>query len=137
MESFHRISQTNTLLSFLFHFGSMMVPYRGLWVIEECLSIWELSYANYTLELWMMKDYKLPSSWTKTTLVLLINDGVPNFFPLCSTKSSDIIATTDGGYGLVKFNDKGQISEYRSVSFYIRTEVAMYTESLLSLPDDH
>jgi hypothetical protein len=72
----------------------MMVPYRGLWVIEECLSIWELSYANYTLELWMMKDYKLPSSWTKTTLVLLINDGVPNFFLLCSTKSSDIIATT-------------------------------------------
>ncbi|MCH85981.1 F-box protein [Trifolium medium] len=107
----------------------------GLWVFEGFLSIWALSYAKHTIEIWVMKDYKLRSSWTKT-LVLLIDD-VPNFSPIFSTKSSDMIGTTYGGYGLVKYNDKRQTSEYRS--FYNnrhRCEVAVYTESLLSLPGD-
>ncbi|MCI16828.1 F-box protein, partial [Trifolium medium] len=110
--------------------------YRDLWVFEGFLSIWELSYATRTLEIWVMKDYTLCSSWTKT-LVLLMNDGVPYFSPIYFTKSSDIIGTSYGGYGLVKYNDKGQVLEYGS--FYKnlhRSKVAVYTESLLSLPGD-
>ncbi|MCH89079.1 F-box/kelch-repeat protein [Trifolium medium] len=86
--------------------------------------------------MWVMKDYKLHSSWTKV-LDLLIDYPTPNFFPICFTKSGDIIGT-DGGVGLIKYNDKGHRLEYRNHSNNPDgTQVAVYPESLLSLPGDH
>ncbi|RHN64195.1 hypothetical protein MtrunA17_Chr4g0066441 [Medicago truncatula] len=81
-----------------------------------------------------MKEYKVHSSWTKT--FVFSTDVIPThcFSPICRTKSGDIIAT-DGEVGLVKYDEKGQFLEY--TSYYkenCTSRVAMYTESLLSLP---
>jgi len=110
--------------------------YCGLWVFGEFLSLWAMKGRNI-FQMWVMKDSKLHSSWTKT-LDLRIDDIIPNFSPICSTKSGDIIGR-DGDSGLVKYNnDKVQLLDYHS--YYnnsVGSKVAMYTESLLSLPGDH
>ncbi|AES95212.2 hypothetical protein MtrunA17_Chr5g0406091 [Medicago truncatula] len=96
-----------------------------------------MDFANDTVEIWVMKEYKVHSSWKKT-LVLSI-DGISTklFSPICSTKSGDIIGTEDG-WRLVKYNDKGQLIEWHYYSSSTHgTEVALYTESLLSLPGDN
>ncbi|CAJ2643908.1 unnamed protein product [Trifolium pratense] len=108
----------------------------GLWVFGEFLSLWAIDYyENDTVEIWVMKEYKVNSSWAKT-LVLSIDDIPTQYFsPLCSTKSGDIIET-DGVTGLVKYNNKGQLLEHRSYCNNASiSEVALYSESLLSLPD--
>jgi len=106
--------------------------YYGLWVFGEFLSLWVKNYHNQMFEIWVMKKYKLHSSWTKT-LVVPIGDDIHCFYPIYSTKSGDIIGTNGGQYGLVKYNNKGQLLEYLKMNPNA-SEVAMYTESLLSLP---
>ncbi|KAK2358417.1 F-box/kelch-repeat protein [Trifolium repens] len=88
-------------------------------------------YYNNKFVMWVMKDYKLHSSWTK---ILDIDFPTLNFFPICFTKSGDIIGT-EGEVGLIKYNDKGQRLEYcKDFNRLDRFKVAVYTESLLSLP---
>jgi F-box interacting protein len=104
-----------------------------LWVFGECLSVWTMQ--DDIVEIWVMKEYNMHSSWTKT-LVFSI-DVIPTrcFSPTCCTKSGDIIGR-DWGNGLVKFDDKGQLLEHPSYFKGDRgSRVAMYTESLLSLPN--
>ncbi|XP_003609541.3 F-box/kelch-repeat protein At3g23880 [Medicago truncatula] len=82
-----------------------------LWVFGELLSVW--TRQNDIVEIWVMKEYKVHSSWTKT-LVFSI-DVIPThyFAPICCTKIGDIIGT-DGEVGLVKYDEKGQFLEYTS-----------------------
>ncbi|WJX90760.1 hypothetical protein P8452_72627 [Trifolium repens] len=107
-----------------------------LLVSGEFLSLCAKQYDNhgyYTckFEMWMMKDYKLHSSWTK---ILDVDYPTFNFSPICFTKSGDIIGTY-GCVGLIKYNDKGQRLEYCNYSNNLgKFEVAVYTESLFSLP---
>ncbi|CAI8610524.1 unnamed protein product [Vicia faba] len=106
--------------------------YCDLWVFGEFLSLW--SMGNDTVEIWVMKEYKVHSSWT-ITLVLPI-DGISTqyFSPICCTNSGDIIGT-DGSSGLVKYDDKGKFLDHRSYGNDERgSQVVMYVESLLSLP---
>jgi F-box interacting protein len=111
----------------------------GLWVFGEFLSLWSMNYQNNTkaVEIWVMKEYKVPSSWTKA--IVLRVDGIPKeyFIPLCFTKSGYIIGTDISGTGLAKYNDKGQLLEYHSYSHDWRgLQMAPYIESMLSLPAD-
>jgi F-box interacting protein len=109
--------------------------YCGLWVFGEFLSLWAMDYEYDTVEIWVMKEYKVNSSWAKTLVLSMDNVSTQYFSPLSSTKSGDIIGT-DGVTGLVKYNDKGQLLEHRSYcNDLYRSEVALYSESLLSLPD--
>jgi hypothetical protein len=87
---------------------------------------------NDTVEIWVMKEYKVHSSWTKTHV--LPTDGIPNnfFSPLCSTKSGDIVGV-DYHNRLVKYNDERPLLGHRSY----RNNPAVYTECLLSLPGDN
>ncbi|CAJ2653305.1 unnamed protein product [Trifolium pratense] len=82
---------------------------KNLWVFQEFLSLWVKNYDNDTVEIWVMKEYKLHSSWTKTHALPI--DAIPtkNFSPLSSTKTGDIVGTDDHT-GLVKYNDEGQLS---------------------------
>jgi len=106
-----------------------------LWVFKEFLSLWAIW--DGTVEIWVMKEYKVCSSWTKTLVLSIDGISTKYFFPICSTISGDIIGT-DGGTELVKYDDKGQLLEHRSYYNDARgTRVAMYTESLLSLPGDN
>ncbi|CAJ2663757.1 unnamed protein product [Trifolium pratense] len=104
----------------------------GLWIFGEFLSLWVKDYPNNTIEIWVMKEYKLHSSWTKT-LVICANGGIPFYKPVCRTKSGDIIGKDH--YRLVKYNDKGQLLEYLHIDRYV-DDLAMYTESLFSLPGE-
>ncbi|GAU41609.1 hypothetical protein TSUD_196790 [Trifolium subterraneum] len=106
-----------------------------LWVFGEFLSLWAMDYDE--TEIWVMKEYKVHSSWTKI-LVLSIDGNdistIDYFSLICTTKSGDIIGS-DNGKRLVKYNDRGQLLEYLSNSYSPHEyQAAMYTESLLSLP---
>jgi len=65
------------------------------------------------------------------------NPVVPSV-PIISTLLSVDIIGTDGTTGLVKYDENGQLLEH---SFYCkednRSRVAVYAESLLSLPGDN
>ncbi|XP_058758975.1 F-box protein CPR1-like isoform X2 [Vicia villosa] len=107
-----------------------------LWVYGEFFSAYVRNYSNDTVEIWVMKEYKVNSSWIMT-LVLPI-DRIPNddFSLLCCTESGDIIGSNDG-VGLVKYDENGQFLEQHSYSNYdLSLQVTMYIDSMLSLPSD-
>ncbi|MCH99651.1 F-box protein, partial [Trifolium medium] len=108
---------------------------RGLWVFGEHLSFWAMDYNNGRFEIWVMKEYKVHSSWTIIGLPL---HPITNRYlcPMYCTKNGDIIGIS-GISSLVKYNDKGQLLRHRSFSNNPPEEVIMYTESLLSLPGDN
>ncbi|KAK7348261.1 hypothetical protein VNO80_22812 [Phaseolus coccineus] len=87
-------------------------------------------------EIWVMKEYKIQSSWTKSVDVSVDEIPTKYFSLICFTKSGDIVGT-DGNNGLVKCNSEGQLLEHRSYSnCRSHSLAAVYTESLLSLPYD-
>ncbi|GAU41600.1 hypothetical protein TSUD_196700 [Trifolium subterraneum] len=115
----------------------------GLWVFGEFLSIWAMYYFdgdndddyNHRLEIWVMKEYKVDSPWTKILVHSFDDISRKYFFPICSTKSGDIIGTH--AFSVAKCDDKGQLLEYHSYfNDQSGCEVALYTESLFSLPNN-
>ncbi|XP_058732759.1 F-box/kelch-repeat protein At3g06240-like [Vicia villosa] len=118
--------------------GGNLLQCDGLWVYEEFLSVYTKDNNNDTVEIWVMKEYKVNSSWTMTLVLPVDLIVCPNkeFFPLCCTKSGDIIGT-DEDDGLVKYDRNGKFLEQHSYYNYsLRCGVTMYVESLLSLPGD-
>ncbi|WVZ20503.1 hypothetical protein V8G54_007825 [Vigna mungo] len=97
---------------------------------ERSFSEWDQS-----VKIWVMEEYRVQSSWTKTIVVSAENiPAAMYFFPIYYTKDGDIFGT-DGWTGLAKYNGKGQLQEHRSYSKgSYRSQVAVYTESLLSFP---
>ncbi|XP_057427349.1 F-box/kelch-repeat protein At3g23880-like [Lotus japonicus] len=84
-----------------------------------------------TLEIFVMEKYKIQSSWTKTIVVSLSGTDI---FSICSTKSGDIVMHSMTG--LEKYTDKGeQLLEHCVGGGLLISQVYMYTESILSLPD--
>ncbi|XP_061349787.1 F-box/kelch-repeat protein At3g23880-like [Gastrolobium bilobum] len=100
-----------------------------LWVLGGFLSLWAIGEG--TTDIWVMEEYKVHSSWTKAITVSTNDIPTQYFSPICSTKNGDIVGL-DGTKGFVKYNDKGLLQEYCNDSH--GCQVAMYTESLLSLP---
>ena len=121
--------------------------HSGLWVFGEFLSIWVKDAFNDTTEIWVMKEYKVHSSWTKTLVLpqhvipyhdfdlLYYSRTVDKFHPIYYTENGDIIGKY-GGTRLVKYNDKGQFLGHHSFC-NSPSEVVVYTESLLSLSGDN
>ncbi|CAK8563584.1 unnamed protein product [Lathyrus sativus] len=106
-----------------------------LWVFREFFSLWAVE--DDTVEIWVMKEYAVHSSWTKTLVLSTGAISTQYFSPICCTKSGKIIGT-DGGTGLVKYDEKGDFLEHRLYcNNPCQFQVAMYTESLLSLPCDN
>ncbi|KAI4317717.1 hypothetical protein L6164_025565 [Bauhinia variegata] len=87
-----------------------------------------------SVEIWLMKQYRVRSSWTKS-IVLSVADILTNTFsPICFTKGGEIVGL-DGCTGLVKFNHKGELLGQRDYSpDWPECKVAVCTETLLSLP---
>ncbi|XP_020225504.1 F-box/kelch-repeat protein At3g06240 [Cajanus cajan] len=102
-------------------------------VLGESLSLC-IAGCDSPAEIWVMEEYKVQSSWTKTIVVPV--DAIPSqyFSFICSTKCGDIVGT-DGNTGLVKCNDEGQLEEYQTYcDGSHRSLMVVYTETLLSLP---
>nr|KYP69876.1 F-box/kelch-repeat protein At3g06240 family [Cajanus cajan] len=102
--------------------------------LRELLSLYCIVGWNQSVEIWVMNEYKVQSSWTKA-IVVSINDIPTGCFSLiCSTKDGDMVGT-NGRCRLAKYNDKGQLLEHRSYcNGPCRSQVSVYTESLFSLP---
>ncbi|XP_058732832.1 F-box/kelch-repeat protein At3g06240-like [Vicia villosa] len=61
-----------------------------LWIFGEFLSLWGMDCENRRIEIWVMKEYNVHSSWIKG-IVLSLNILPPHkFSPICSTKNGDI-----------------------------------------------
>ncbi|KAK7281735.1 hypothetical protein RIF29_09977 [Crotalaria pallida] len=124
------------------------VNFCDLCVLKGFLSLYNRS-DDLTVEIWMLQEYKVHSSWTKAIVVHTDNLHKICFSPICSTKSGDIVGKTicstksddtDGNKKnneemLVKYNAEGQLLEQRSYhDNQHEFNVVMYTESLLSFP---
>ncbi|KAI5416058.1 hypothetical protein KIW84_041196 [Lathyrus oleraceus] len=112
-----------------------------LWVFGEFLSLWAMDCENNSIEIWLMKEYNVPSSWIKAIILPMEILSPHQFTPICSTKNGDIIGT-DGENILLRYNDEGETIEGSSYCCFPDSAVSngspsiMYTESLLSLPGD-
>jgi F-box interacting protein len=107
------------------------------------------------IEIWMMKEYKVQSLWTKSHIVLpsLRKNNFRYFSVICFTKNGDVVGK-HGDTELVRFDDKGVMLERRDYCDYEkkcticshpkeshcacgkRSQAVTITESLLSLPCD-
>lgn len=103
-----------------------------LLVLRGLISVWNMEMS--TLKIWVMQEYAVHSSWTKTFDFSF--DPAPDFSPVCFTNGGDIVGPVADG-GLAKLDDKGGLLEYHSYGdcHFVRSQMAVYTESLLSLPD--
>ncbi|KAL2329778.1 hypothetical protein Fmac_017359 [Flemingia macrophylla] len=108
-------------------------------VLGECLCLCLRDRYRYCemSEIWVMKEYRVRSSWTK-----LID--IPFIYPLHITKDGGIfgIYGIDGisrSLRLAKFNNKGELVDSfvydgDQVCYYASLKSSLYRESLLSLP---
>ncbi|QCD79894.1 F-box/kelch-repeat protein At3g23880-like [Vigna unguiculata] len=106
-------------------------------VLGDFLCVHVMGYHECPLQIWVMKEYKIHSSWTRSVDVPV--DEIPTkcFSLICATKNGDIVGRTDGDSGLVKCNNEGEFLEHRSYYDGRRgSQMIVYTESLLSLPYD-
>ncbi|KAG5001243.1 hypothetical protein JHK87_022315 [Glycine soja] len=81
-------------------------------------------------EIWVMKEYKMQSSWTKSTVIPTFD-----FYPICAAEDGGIFGSNCEG--LVKHDDNGELFDYHISAEGQRlycANPAMYQESLLSLP---
>jgi F-box interacting protein len=106
--------------------------YYSLCVLGEFLGLCAMDYKNHIVEIWMMKEYKQHSSWTNT-VVIRVDPCFSFTKPVYGTKSGVIIGKD--GDRLVKYNGKRQMLEYLQIDLQVK-ELALYTESLFSLPGD-
>ncbi|XP_057451091.1 uncharacterized protein LOC130743000 [Lotus japonicus] len=108
----------------------------NLWVYGRYFSL-SVQRRDFTCEIWVMKKYKVQTSWTKT-LVLSFNHYF--HFPECSTKGGDIVMST--GHKLTKYSEEGVVQgeqlepqNHSSYCGFLNPSASLYTESMLSLPD--
>ncbi|XP_061362145.1 F-box/kelch-repeat protein At3g06240-like [Gastrolobium bilobum] len=103
--------------------------FGDLLIMGGCLSVWYYRCGLHKTQVWLMKEYKVQSSWT----MFEIPDR--KFSHIWSAKGGELVALSDDS--LMKFNDKGELLEILKISkLMILLKPAFYTESLLSLPGD-
>ncbi|RYR60251.1 hypothetical protein Ahy_A04g017327 [Arachis hypogaea] len=106
--TFSRISAPEQLVMF-------SRGYSGLALLGGCLALYYRDFNSCSTHIWVMKEYKVHSSWTLYQVPCKV------FQPLCFSSNGDIIGrdyTKRGG-----------------LAFYYHNH-ALYTESLLPLPSD-
>ncbi|XP_027352266.1 F-box/kelch-repeat protein At3g06240-like [Abrus precatorius] len=110
----------------------------SLRVLGGCLSVCCSVHGCDRDEIWVMKEYKVQSSWTKSFGMYTYDIPHNHFSPICVTKDGGIFGSNFCGR-LEKLNDKGEILEHltyrRSKGLYGgNLQFALYRESLLPLP---
>ncbi|KAG5102633.1 hypothetical protein JHK84_047602 [Glycine max] len=112
--------------------------FYSLGVMRGCLCIYSKSRwpTMLEIEVWTLKEYKVQSSWTKSSFVLSHDYYDTTFIPICFTRK-DEIWSVDCTQALLRFNDKGEQLErrvYEKMGPLMHREFVMYRESLLPLP---
>ncbi|KAG4925951.1 hypothetical protein JHK84_051639 [Glycine max] len=116
------------------HFTEEKLEIYSLRVMGGCLCVCCSVQGSEMTEIWVMNEYKVHSSWTKTIVIPISN----RFSPIFITKEGGIFGSNSTGM-LEKRNGKGELLEH-----FIDNECqgfncanlqsALYTESLLPLP---
>ncbi|XP_016165189.1 F-box/kelch-repeat protein At3g06240-like [Arachis ipaensis] len=112
--------------------------YPGLALLGGCLALYYYNNDSDKTEIWVMKEYKVHSSWT------LYQIPCGNFRPLCLSNNGDIIGEQfildkEEKKKFLIYNVGGQLLprvKYPCFVHNISVTDAMYTESLLTLPSD-
>ncbi|RYR60232.1 hypothetical protein Ahy_A04g017303 [Arachis hypogaea] len=109
-------------------------PFPCLALLGDCLSLYCDNYGSHTTQIWVMKEYKVHSSWT------LYQIPCKAFQPLCLSSNGDIIGKGDAfsdKRGYLIYNVRGDLlKHFKNLYCPIRGADAVYTESLLSLPSN-
>ncbi|RHN79382.1 putative F-box domain-containing protein [Medicago truncatula] len=104
----------------------------SLWVFRGFLSLWVLRFKD-RVDIWVMKEYKGQSSWTKT--LVLNMDTIPRISPICCTKSGDIVGTSCR-IVLIRYDNEGEFLEhtyYCKCSTYVSIYTSLCFHSLVSV----
>ncbi|MED6112417.1 hypothetical protein PIB30_061537 [Stylosanthes scabra] len=103
---------------------------RKLVVLGGCLGI---SYFNKDgkTEIFIMKEYKVESSWTKLDIVLPCDYYDIN--PVCFTNGGELVGTKSNK--LVKVSDDGASAESQTINWN-HSKMLVFTEILLSFSED-
>ena len=97
-----------------------------------CLALCIRRVHEGKLKIWVMKEYKVQSSWT---LYEIFDAG---FRPICLSSDGDIIGFDDETRRFAKYNARGQQLEHFGCQQQLQyATYTMYTGSLLSLPNDN
>ncbi|XLR20628.1 F-box/kelch-repeat protein At3g23880-like [Arachis ipaensis] len=102
-----------------------------------CLALY--SDDKHKTEIWVMKEYKVPSSW-----ILMYDIPYGNNLPLCMSNGSDIIALNFTPryckIRFAKYNVSGELLNYSplplSEYYYFHRSFSVYTGSLFPFPCD-
>ncbi|KAK8466183.1 hypothetical protein PHAVU_008G026150 [Phaseolus vulgaris] len=131
--AFDLVQRSFSEISLLDHLTTEKCGVCGLRVVGGCLGVCYSVEGSATTEIWVMKEYKVHSSWAKFIVV-----PTCDFSPICITKDGGIFGSDMRS--LEKYDDKGQLLEHRAYGvqeelFYcLNLQCAIYRESLLSLP---
>ncbi|XP_020977844.1 F-box/kelch-repeat protein At3g06240-like isoform X2 [Arachis ipaensis] len=110
--------------------------YTSLALLGGCLSLYSCKDDCYNTDIWVMKEYKVHSSWT------LYQIPCKYFRPLCLSSNKDIIGrgyTSCGKTGYFIYNVRGDLLKHFKdlcCQHPRRKPIIVYTESLLPLPSD-
>ncbi|MED6155568.1 hypothetical protein PIB30_006437 [Stylosanthes scabra] len=97
-----------------------------------CLGIYYMT-KDWEVDLWVMKEYNVESSWTKQNVMLTCYDGM--FFFLCFTNGGELVGMQQNKK-LIKFSDKGAWAVSLAITCNRSDKLmVMFTQSLLSLQD--
>ncbi|XP_057444699.1 F-box/kelch-repeat protein At3g06240-like [Lotus japonicus] len=104
-----------------------------------CLCYQGICGMDEVFEIWIMKEYKVASSWTKSFVLPFTSIAYSQFLSSCYTRCGDIFGSSGYGGELMKLNfndDKAHIVEYRSCLPFqgFVQHFHFYRESLLPLP---
>ncbi|XLR21235.1 hypothetical protein S83_013964 [Arachis hypogaea] len=108
--------------------------YSSLALLGGCLALYYRNYDSCNTHIWVMKEYKVHSSWT------LYQIPCKDFQPLCLSNNGDIIGRgyiSNDKVGYVIYNVRGDLlKHFKNLCRPIRGVDVVYTESLLPLPSD-
>nr|KYP64449.1 hypothetical protein KK1_019048 [Cajanus cajan]KYP64454.1 hypothetical protein KK1_019053 [Cajanus cajan] len=117
-------------------FTRQIYPLKG---IGECLCFCFSSvFDGRKLEMWVMKEYKVESSWIKLFVLSTHRARVtPLNYPISLTKNGEILVLNVDKM-LLRLNYKGEVLEYCDYTDKLGFgRCTLYRESLLSLPGDY
>ncbi|KAI9128637.1 hypothetical protein K1719_000120 [Acacia pycnantha] len=88
------------------------------------------------IEIWMMREYGVESSWSKQMCVCLADEFLDYYIsPISFTKDGEVVAL--GGTRLMKLDEKGEVKEWSGVDLEgFDADPVVYSESLFCLPCD-
>ncbi|QHN93941.1 F-box protein CPR30-like [Arachis ipaensis] len=120
--TFSRISAPEQLLI-------IACPFRRLALLGDCLSLYGHNYSSGTTEIWVMKEYKVHSSWTLYEIPCKI------FQPLCLSSNGDIIGRGYDKIGYFIYNVRGDmLKRFKNLPCPPPIRYCVYRESLAVLP---